>query len=156
MSSTKLVEDWNAAHRPGCTVIVTLDSGEERRTRTLSEAELPCGHTPVVWLDGIRGAYALSRVRADTRRAVQFFAAFARFGPNAPYLDEGTPRHVLFPEYLSIERALLDSRPVPTTITRGSALVIALRMRTAMHHPMFRQFDFVADNAGVRMVRRID
>lgn len=58
-----IVENWNLQHRLGARVIVTLDSGEERETVTTHEATLLCGHTPVAWLAGISGCYALDRVR---------------------------------------------------------------------------------------------
>lgn len=41
-----------------------LDSGERRETRTMSDEQLLGGHTAVVWLEGIAGAYALERVTA--------------------------------------------------------------------------------------------
>lgn len=59
-----IVDDWNAAHEPGIGVIVTDDIGNESRTKTRSCAELLGGHTPVVWLAGRSGCYALDRVRA--------------------------------------------------------------------------------------------
>lgn len=46
----------------GSKVIVTLDDESERETTTTSEAWVLGGHTPVVLLDGIAGAYMLSRV----------------------------------------------------------------------------------------------
>jgi hypothetical protein len=55
---------WNAKRPPGTKVAVTLDSGEVRETKTRSAAEMLGGHTAVVWLDGIAGAYLLSRVMA--------------------------------------------------------------------------------------------
>lgn len=54
--------EWNQAHRPGTAVIVTLDSGARKWTRTRSEAwELGHGQ-PVVMLEGISGGYDLARV----------------------------------------------------------------------------------------------
>ena len=58
----KKIEDWNSSYPVGTKVIVKRDSGEKMETVTQSEAELLGGHTPVVWVRGIRGAYALSRV----------------------------------------------------------------------------------------------
>ena len=43
------------------------DNGDLTRTKTRSEAELLGGHTPVVWLEGIVGAYALDRVMPVTQ-----------------------------------------------------------------------------------------
>lgn len=58
------VADWNTAHPlPGVPVIVKLDDGTERATRTQSEAQILGGHSAVIWLDGISGAYSLNRVR---------------------------------------------------------------------------------------------
>ena len=63
MSLQSIVADWNAAHEPGTDVIQTDDFGNESRTKTHSYAELLGGHTPVVWLAGRSGCYALDRVR---------------------------------------------------------------------------------------------
>lgn len=69
----KMVADWNAAHPlPGAAVEVRLDSGEVRRTVTESEAQMLSGHTAVIWLEGISGAYALDRVTAiETTQPVE-------------------------------------------------------------------------------------
>lgn len=63
MSVESMVKAWNGAHEPGIDVIVTDDFGEDCFTKTRSYAELLGGHTPVVWLVGIRGCYDLTRVR---------------------------------------------------------------------------------------------
>ncbi len=58
------VNDWNSAHPlPGVPVIVKLDDGSEKATRTQSEAQILGDHSAVIWLDGISGCYALDRVR---------------------------------------------------------------------------------------------
>lgn len=53
---------WNEAHPVGVEVVVTLDSGREVVTRTRSGACI-VGDTPSVWLEDIRGCYALDRVK---------------------------------------------------------------------------------------------
>lgn len=54
---------WNANHKPGTGVIVKLDGGELKYTKTRSEAwELGHGQ-PVVMLEGISGGYDLARVK---------------------------------------------------------------------------------------------
>jgi hypothetical protein len=58
------VDRWNANSPVGSQVSVTLDNGSVVATKTRSEAQLMGGHTPVVWLDGISGAYLLDRVTA--------------------------------------------------------------------------------------------
>lgn len=58
------VEAWNKSVAIGDPVTVTLDSGEIKVTKTTSAAEMLSGHTPVVWLDGVRGCYILSRVKS--------------------------------------------------------------------------------------------
>ena len=60
----KAVRDWNDAHRIGTPCTVELDSGDIVATKTRSEAWMLSGHTAVVMLEGISGAYALERVRA--------------------------------------------------------------------------------------------
>ena len=55
-------DKFNAAHQVGAAVSVELDSGEMRKTITVSEAQVLSGHTAVIWLDGIRGCYDLERV----------------------------------------------------------------------------------------------
>jgi hypothetical protein len=57
-------DKFNAAHQVGAAVSVELDGGEVRETITVSEAQVLCGHTAVIWLDGISGCYALERVTA--------------------------------------------------------------------------------------------
>lgn len=59
----KQVDEWNDRVEVGDTVVVQLDSGERLRTRTRSEADILGGHSPVVWLEGVAGCYALERVR---------------------------------------------------------------------------------------------
>jgi hypothetical protein len=57
------VDDWNRAHPVGTPVTVRKDAGEILETRTRSRAELLGGHTAVIWLDNVRGCYALERVQ---------------------------------------------------------------------------------------------
>jgi len=59
-----LVENWNLKHPVGTKVTVTKDDGTVIDSETTSEAQVLGGHTPVIWLEGIRGCYALDRVRA--------------------------------------------------------------------------------------------
>lgn len=62
----KLVDQWNAKHKPGTRVMMTWDGGEQTEERTRSEAQLLSGHTAVIWLDGISGCRALEACRAIT------------------------------------------------------------------------------------------
>lgn len=57
-----LCDAWNALHPIGTAVLVTRDDGSRTATVTRSEAEALSGHTPVIWLAGIRGCYLLERV----------------------------------------------------------------------------------------------
>jgi len=66
----KLAVEWNEQHQPGITVKVKKDGGEQVETITRSEAfmlgksgDYP-GHTAVIMLEGISGAYSLDRVTA--------------------------------------------------------------------------------------------
>lgn len=61
----KEVMAWNERYPPGTPVRVRLDSGEVLETKTRSDAQMLGGHTAVVWLDGIAGAYLLERVTAE-------------------------------------------------------------------------------------------
>lgn len=61
-SKKQIVESWNKHYPVGTPVRVMKDKGDEVETVTVSEAELLGGHTPVVWLEGISGCYALERV----------------------------------------------------------------------------------------------
>lgn len=56
------VEAWNIEHPVGAPVVLTRDSGEQFHTTVKSPAQVLSGHIPVVWVDGISGCYALSRV----------------------------------------------------------------------------------------------
>ena len=57
------VENWNAKHPVGTEVRVMRDMGGAVITHTRSEAWLLGGHTAVVMLEGISGAYALDRCK---------------------------------------------------------------------------------------------
>ena len=58
------VADWNDKYPVGTPCTVEMDSGEIRATKTRSSAWMLSGHSAVVMLEGIPGAYLLSRVRA--------------------------------------------------------------------------------------------
>lgn len=58
------VENWNLKHPVGTPVTLRKDDGSVIETRTRARAEILSGHTPVIWLEGVRGCYLLSRVRA--------------------------------------------------------------------------------------------
>lgn len=60
----QLCDEWNDENPVGTSVKVTLDNGTVHRTKTKSDAQLMGGHTAVVWLEDIAGAYTLSRVTA--------------------------------------------------------------------------------------------
>jgi len=70
-NALKLVRQWNALYPIGTPVTVEMDDGEIRATTTRSDAQMlgadfarqDPGHTAVIWLDGIKGSYRLSRVR---------------------------------------------------------------------------------------------
>lgn len=57
-----IVTSW--ANVPvGTSVVVTLDDGTEKHTKTRSEAFLLGGHSACIQLEGISGCYSLERVR---------------------------------------------------------------------------------------------
>lgn len=62
--STEQAENWNRDHSVGTDVDVTLDNGEILTTRTRSEAWVLDSGDAVILVEGIRGGYLLSRVRA--------------------------------------------------------------------------------------------
>lgn len=62
-------DKFNQSNPVGAAVSVLLDSGEIRETVTTSEAEVLSGHTPVIWLEGIRGCYLLERVTPVAAKA---------------------------------------------------------------------------------------
>lgn len=53
---------WNRFYPVGTPVLVKRDDGSVTPSETISGAELLGGHTAVVWLRDIRGAYLLDRV----------------------------------------------------------------------------------------------
>lgn len=57
---------WNAENPVGTPVNVQMDNGEVRQTITRTGAQILSGHTAVIWLEGISGAYLLSRVTRRT------------------------------------------------------------------------------------------
>jgi len=58
------VDVFNEKHPIGSPVVVIKDFGEKIMATVRHPAEVMGGHTAVVWLDGISGAYALNRVVA--------------------------------------------------------------------------------------------
>ena len=63
MLKEQQVEAFNLEHPVGSPVTVRMDGGGILDTAVKHPAQVLGGHTPVVWLDGISGCYALSRVR---------------------------------------------------------------------------------------------
>jgi hypothetical protein len=63
------VEAWNALNLQGTRVSVQKDDGKLYESRTRSEAWLLSGHTAVVLVEGITGAYLLSRCKPMRERA---------------------------------------------------------------------------------------
>ncbi len=72
---------WNGHHVIGVEVDVRLDDGTTKRTRTNSAAWVLSGHTAVILLEGISGAYALSRVRYVNPLMVAYATPFEPFTP---------------------------------------------------------------------------
>ncbi len=64
-SQMEAVEHWNAKYTEGTVVHVRLDDGSQMTTQTASEAWLLGGHTAVILVDGISGAYSLSHCTPD-------------------------------------------------------------------------------------------
>lgn len=60
----KLAKEWNEKHPVGTVVDVTKDDRTVVRTKTTRGATVLGGHTAVAWLEGFRGCYDLSRVKA--------------------------------------------------------------------------------------------
>lgn len=60
------VDRWNLKHHVGTPVIVLRDDGSEFHTTTRSTAWLLGGHSAVIQVEGIAGAYSLSRVSPAT------------------------------------------------------------------------------------------
>lgn len=58
------VDEWNTLHPEGTPVSVKLDDDSVITTTTLTEAWLLGGHTAVIKVCGISGAYKLDRVTA--------------------------------------------------------------------------------------------
>ena len=56
------VEVFNRKHSVGSPVTVIKDLGEIVETSVQHPADILGGHTAVVWLEGISGAYILNRV----------------------------------------------------------------------------------------------
>ena len=56
----RVVDAWNRLWPVGTVVDLRMDSGEVRRTKTRSAAQVLSGHTAVIWLEGVSGCYALS------------------------------------------------------------------------------------------------
>lgn len=58
------IEVFNERHPVGSVVTVINDYGEKIVTKVKHPADILSGHTAVVWLDNISGAYLLNRVIA--------------------------------------------------------------------------------------------
>lgn len=61
-SQQTLADEFNRRCPVGGHVNVLRDNGQTLTTRTRSEAQVLGGHTAVVFVEGIAGAYLLSRV----------------------------------------------------------------------------------------------
>lgn len=58
-------DKFNAANAIGADVFVKLDGIEEPfKTKTKSTAQIMGGHTAVIWLENVSGAYKLDRVKS--------------------------------------------------------------------------------------------
>lgn len=57
------VENWNLKNPVGTPVTVQFDNGAIRETVTTSKAQVLSGHSAVIWLEGVAGAYLLDRVK---------------------------------------------------------------------------------------------
>jgi len=65
-SEHELIEQvtaWNDHRAVGTDVIVRLDDGTDRQTKTTSEAWVMGGHSAMIKVEGISGGYDLDRVR---------------------------------------------------------------------------------------------
>lgn len=62
MTKEQQVEAFNIEHPVGSPVTVHMDRGGILDTTVRYPAQVLSGHTPVVWLNGISGCYALSSV----------------------------------------------------------------------------------------------
>lgn len=58
------IEVFNEKHSVVSPVVVVKDAGEKIMATIKYPARVMGGHTAVVWLDGISGAYSLNRVIA--------------------------------------------------------------------------------------------
>jgi hypothetical protein len=56
------VDSFNAACPIGTRVNVRMDNGDIKTTTVSNPASVLGGHTPVAWLAGISGCFALDRV----------------------------------------------------------------------------------------------
>jgi len=63
LAEARAARDWNESVPVGSVVVMTLDDGSEHAATAMSEAWLLGGHTAVVMVSGIGGAYRLSRCR---------------------------------------------------------------------------------------------
>jgi hypothetical protein len=62
MTKEQQVEAFNVEHPVGSPVTVRLDNGSVLDTTVRFPAQVLGGHTPVVWLHGVSGCYALTHV----------------------------------------------------------------------------------------------
>ena len=53
---------FNQLHPVGSSAIYVNDDGDRTVTKIKSPAKMLGGHTPVIWLEDVRGAYLLSRI----------------------------------------------------------------------------------------------
>lgn len=69
MKGIKAVQGWNRIVAVGSPVDVVMDDGAIKETKTQSEAWMLGGHTAVIMLEGISGAYSLARVTMNGVKA---------------------------------------------------------------------------------------
>lgn len=58
------IEIFNKKHPVGTFVTLIEDDGGKFETQIRYRAEIMGGHTPVVWVNGLAGAYSLNRIVA--------------------------------------------------------------------------------------------
>ncbi len=62
----KLVDEWNLENTVGQAVYLTRDDGSVIETKTRSKAFVADSLAPVIFIEGIRGYYLLTRIERKT------------------------------------------------------------------------------------------
>lgn len=127
------VTAFNNANPVGTSVVVTRDDGTHHLTKTRSEAFVMGGHSAMIQVHGISGAYRLDRVNRSPATPT------ATNPPTTPLSDLSRPQleHLLLAHTLALEDACLATGvPYDRSDPRKTIALLTAAVETATRKEM--------------------